>query len=106
VGKPGTPEPLTKTEAQQLARALLDAGRYVIVHHCALEAAKDRLNAVDLVNAVRHGQAHKHEKQTDGTNSYKFTRRDVGAAITFRWRDGGAYEFFFRSAWRMRRRRD
>lgn len=99
-------EPLTKAEAQDLARRLLDAGQAVIVGHCEREMRADGIFPREVFACVRLGKALPYQRQADGTYSYRFVRGEIGTAVTFCWEGRAAVAFFFRTAWRRRRRRE
>jgi hypothetical protein len=100
-------EPFTKAEAQQLARGLIACGAYRFsVTHAEPAMAADEITHKEVLNAIDLGTPHKAALQADGTYSYKFTRRDIGTAITFKLAGTAPAVFVIRTAWRTRRRRD
>ena len=100
-------EPFTKTEAQRLARGFIERGAYRFsVTHAEPAMAADEITHKEVLNAIHLGEAHKAVLQADGTYSYRFTRRDIGTAITFKLAGTAPTVFVIRTAWRIRRRRD
>jgi len=99
-------EPFTKAEAQQLARGLIARGAYRFsVTHAEPAMAADEITHKEVLNAIDLGRPHQAALQADGTYSYKFTRRDIGTAITFKLAGAVPSVFVIRTAWRLRRRR-
>ena len=99
-------EPFTKTEAQRLARGIIARGAYRFsVTHAEPAMAADGITHKEVLNAIDLGKAHKAALQPDGSYSYKFTRRDIGTAISFKLAGTVPSVFVIRSAWRIRRRR-
>ena len=49
---------------------------------------------------------HEHVARAEPRLGYKFTRRDIGTAITFKLAGTAPAVFVIRTAWRIRRRRD
>lgn len=100
-------EPFTKVEAQRLARVLLARRAYRFsIPHAEREMAADGITHKEVLNAIDLGEPHKAALQADSTYSYKFTRRDIGTAITFKYEGSTPELFVIRSAWRLRRRRN
>ena len=100
-------EPFTKAEAQQLARGPIACGAYRFsVTHAEPAMAADEITHKEVLNAIDLGTPHKAALQADGTYSYKFTRRDIGTAVTFKLASTAPVVFVIRTAWRTRRRRD
>jgi hypothetical protein len=100
-------EPFTKAQAQQLARGLIARGAFRFsVTHAEPAMITDGIMHKEVLNAIDLGNAHKAALQADGTYSYKFTRRDIGTAITFKLAGTAPAVFVIRTAWRIRRRRD
>lgn len=98
------PEPFTKTEAQQLARGLIARRAYRFsVTHAEPAMIADEITHKEVLNAIDLGNVHKAALQADGTFSYKFTRRDIGTAITFKLVGTTPSVFVIRTAWRTRR---
>jgi hypothetical protein len=90
-----------------LARSLIARGSYRFsVMHAEPAMIADEITHKEVLNAIDLGTAHKAALQADGTYSYKFTRRDIGTAITFKLAGTAPTVFVIRSAWRLRRRRD
>jgi hypothetical protein len=88
-----------------LAQQLLDAGGIRFSGHALAEMGKDGLIEADAVNTIRHGTAHPATMQTDGTYSYKVTRRDGAVAVSFRFHGATPVALVVRTAWRIRRQR-
>jgi hypothetical protein len=100
-------EPFTKTEARQLARRLIARRAYRFsVTHAEPAMVADDITHKEVLNVIDLGKPHKAALQAGGTYSYKFTRRDIGTAITFKLVDTTPAVFVIRTAWRTRRRRD
>jgi len=100
-------EPFTKAEAQRLARGFIARGSFRFsVTHAEPAMTADNITHKEVLNAIHLGQAHKAALQADGTYSYKFTRRDIGTGITFKFEGAVPIVFVIRTAWRIRRRRD
>jgi hypothetical protein len=100
-------EPFTKDQAQRLARDIIARGAFRFsVTHAEPAMAADGITHKEVLNAIDLGKAHKAALQADGSYSYKFTRRDIGTAITFKLTGAMPSVFVVRSAWRIRRRRD
>lgn len=98
-------EPFTRAEAKRLASKLLDSGTIRFSGHALVEMARDGLIEADALNAIRHGASHRAMMQTDGTYSYKFTRRDVAFAVSFRIDGATPVALVVRTAWRIKRKR-
>jgi seryl-tRNA(Sec) selenium transferase len=96
-------EPFTKAEAKRVAMRLLAAGAIRFSGHARDEMKHDGIIEADVVNAFCHGAAHRAAMQSDGSYSYKFTRRDVGVAVSFRLNGATAVAVVVRTAWRIRR---
>ena len=88
-----------------MASRLLDLGALRFSGHALAEMAKDRLIEADAVNTIRHGTVHRATLQTDGTYSYKLTRRDIAIAVSFRFNGATAVALVVWTAWRIRRKR-
>lgn len=100
-------EPFTRAEARRLARDLIARGAYRFsVTHAEPAMIADAIMHVEVLNAIDLGRPHQAALQADGTYSYKFTRRDIGTAITFKFAGTVPVVFVIRTAWRMRRRHD
>ena len=100
-------EPFTKAQAQRLARDIIARGAYRFsVTHAEPAMTADGITHKEVLNAIDLGKAHQAARQPDGSYSYKFTRRDIGTAITFKFAETVPFVFVIRSAWRIRRRRD
>ena len=100
-------EPFTKAEAQRLARGFIARGAYRFsVTHAEPAMSVDQITHREVLNTIQLGAAHKAVLQGDDTYSYKFTRRDIGTAITFKFQGATPTLFVIRTAWRIRRRRD
>jgi len=100
-------EPFTRAEAQRLARGFIARGAYRFsVTHAEPAMSADQITHKEVLNAIHLGAAHKAVLQADDTYSYKFTRRDIGTAITFKFQGVTPTLFVIRTAWRIRRRRD
>jgi len=98
-------EPFTKAEAEakRLAMRLLAAGAVRFSGHVRDEMKNDGIIEADVVNAFCHGAAHRAAMQSDGSYSYKLTRRDIGVAVSFRFDGATAIAVVVRTAWRIRR---
>lgn len=96
-------EPFTKTEAKRVVMRLLVAGTIPFSGHARDEMKNDRIIEADVVNALYHGAAHRPAMQSDGSYSYRFTRRDIGVAVSFRFDGVTAIAVVVRTAWRIRR---
>lgn len=96
-------EPFTKAEAKRVALRLLVVGAIRFSGHARDEMKNDGIIEADVVNAFYHGAPHRAAMQSDGSYSYKFTRRDVGVAVSFRFDGATATAVVVRTAWRIRR---
>ena len=98
-------EPFTKAQAQRLARDIIARGTYRFsITHAEPAMSADGITHKEVLNAIDLGEAYKAALQPDGSYSYKFTRRDIGTAITFKFTGAVPAVFVIRSAWRIRRR--
>jgi hypothetical protein len=104
-GRVQSGELFTRAEAKRMASRLLDLSALRFSGHALAEMAKDRLIEADALNTIRHGTVHRATLQTDGTYSYKLTRRDIAIAVSFRFDGSTAVAIVVRTAWRIRRKR-
>lgn len=82
---------------------LLTAGAIRFSGHARNEMKNDGIIEADVVNALCHGAAHQAAMQSDGSYSYKLTRRDISVAVSFRFNGATAVAVVVRTAWRIRR---
>jgi len=99
-----TGEPFTRADAKRHALRLLDEHAIRFSGHAQTEMVNDGIIEAEVLNTIRHGVAFAAVMQPSGHYSYKFTRRDVGVAMAFRFDGETLALVVVRTAWRIKRR--